>query len=103
VTPYLWALVVAFLVSAVLVVIGWYAFQPLVKDARPGRHRPEEVAQETPPTPRPEPAPVEGLVPLEPTAESWMWSAGRPAARHRWEHLAEGTQRLTWPPEDESS
>lgn len=120
-----WALVVGFGASVLFVGAGWLAFWPEwpARDDTPlpgdGRHRKarkqaERAARsespwesqdlgETPQTPPPPLAP-ENLAPMaDPQAESWMWSAGRPAARHRYEHLAEGTQRLTWPPEDEDA
>jgi len=34
----------------------------------------------------------------EPTAEAWMFDPGPPEAKHRWEHLGEGTQRIERPP-----
>jgi hypothetical protein len=41
--------------------------------------------------------PPANLTPMEPTAETWMWSAGGAPAQHRWEHVGQETRPLEWP------
>lgn len=105
------ALVCAFVAAVLFVGLGFAAFWPSyppVDDTplpeepkRPrryrGRQRPTERLDGPEVPLPPERIDLAGALPLEPTAESWMWSTGERRAMHRFEHVGEGTQPIRWP------